>query len=276
MTAAIEMDEPEYHAHPALSQSLAKLLLPPSVPAKFKWAREHPQPPRKAFDFGHAAHALVLGVGAPIEVIQVTAKDGTKSDAPNRMTNSAKEHEKEIRAAGSVPLLREDYETVQAMAEALRSNPTAMALLSHGAAEKSVFWTDERGIERRCRYDYIPALSVPAIVDYKSTVDASKREFGRSTYKFGYDIQDAWYREAAEAIGLGEVSFAFVAQEKTPPYLAAVYELDERAREIGRRRVARALDIYQQCTEANDWPGYSTDIQPLSLPSWATGEDDAA
>lgn len=267
--AAVDMDEQEYHSHPALSQSLAKLLLPPSVPAKFKWAKENSQPPRKAFDFGHAAHSLVLGVGKPVEVIQATAKDGVKSDATDRRLKSAQDHEKEIRAAGNVPLLREELTTVQAMAEALRSNRTAMALLSHGAAEKSVFWTDDRGIERRSRFDFIPTLAIPAITDYKSTVDASPEAFAKSVYNFGYHFQDAYYCEAAEAADLGEVAFAFVAQEKTPPYLAAVYELDGEAKDAGRRRVAQALDIYQQCTEADEWPGYSPAIETLSLPRWA-------
>lgn len=269
------MDEAEYHAHPALSQSLAKLLLPPSVPAKFKWARDNPRPPKKAFDLGHGAHKLVLGVGAPLVVVQTTAKDGTQSDAPDMRTKAAQEHAKEIREGGGVPLLRKDFETVQAMAGALRSNPVAMALLSNGAAEQSAFWTDERGVERRSRFDYIPDLSIPVITDYKSTTDASPKAFGKSVYNFCYDLQDAWYREAAEAIGLGEVAFAFVAQETEPPYLSAVYELDTEAQEVGRRKVSRALDTYVDCMESGVWPGYPTDIQPLSLPRWATREDAA-
>jgi hypothetical protein len=61
-----------YHADPvpaelggSLSSSGAKLLLPPSCPAIYQWARTHPTY-SDAFDFGHAAHKKVLGAGAEI------------------------------------------------------------------------------------------------------------------------------------------------------------------------------------------------------------------
>ena len=68
-----EMPEDDYFADPVLAGSLsctwAKQLAQPGGPAKWKWEREHPQPSKKHFDLGHAAHALVLGVGAPIDEI---------------------------------------------------------------------------------------------------------------------------------------------------------------------------------------------------------------
>ena len=69
MTARIEADVPEsqYHADPALSYSGMKTLL--DCPARFAWEREHGRPERAAYDFGHAAHQLVLGVGDPIAII---------------------------------------------------------------------------------------------------------------------------------------------------------------------------------------------------------------
>lgn len=267
--------EPDYHEHPALSQSLAKLLLPPSVPAKFKWRRENPSPPSRAFDFGHAAHALVLGKGAPITVIQATAKDGAKSDADSRRTKSAQEHEAEIRGSGAVPVLRSELEQVQAMAEAIRQHPVASVLLSGGAAEQSVFWTDERGIHRRARFDYQPDLDVPAVSDYKTTTDASPgpRGFAKSVAQYGYHFQAAWYVEAAAAVGLGDVEFALICQEKDPPYLVGVYQPTERALERGRALVALALDTYADCAATDTWPGYSPDITPIDLPEWAYRED---
>ena len=53
--------EREYHADPAFSQSQAKVLL--DSPAKYRWQRDNPPAPRDHFDFGHAVHAKVLGIG---------------------------------------------------------------------------------------------------------------------------------------------------------------------------------------------------------------------
>src|SRR3954471_5458063 len=94
-----DIPELAYHAdcvsEGSLSCSGAKKLLPPSCPALFKWERENPPPPKRQFDFGHAAHKLVLGVGP--ELVGV--------DAPDWRTNAAKAQRDEARARGAVPLL---------------------------------------------------------------------------------------------------------------------------------------------------------------------------
>jgi hypothetical protein len=59
-------------------------------------------------------------------------------------------------------------------------------------------------------------------------------------------------------------------QEKTPPYLVAVYELDALAMEAGRARNRRAAEMFRDCTEAGVWPGYSSEVELISLPPWAT------
>ena len=48
---------------PSLSQSLLKLLVPPSTPAHLRWRMSNPEPPKRVFDVGRAAHTMALGVG---------------------------------------------------------------------------------------------------------------------------------------------------------------------------------------------------------------------
>ena len=61
----------EYHADPvkggSLSSSGARKIL--ECPARFRWERDHPPVPTDAFNFGHAAHKLVLGAGPDVEVV---------------------------------------------------------------------------------------------------------------------------------------------------------------------------------------------------------------
>lgn len=254
--------EADYHAdRNSLSVSGAKTLL--KAPALYKHQLDNPVR-RDVFDFGSAAHALVLGVGDPIAVI----------DAPTWQTKAAKEAREAARANGETPLLVADYERVQEMADALASHTFAMSLLSGGKPEVSAYAVDEpTGVMRRCRFDYLrPGIGV----DYKSTADASPDGFARSVVNFGYDMQAAWYTDLADDLGHTLDAFAFVAQEKTAPYIVEVYELPLDLIVRGRTRNYRALERFRDCTETGIWPGYTgRDFTTLPAPRWALREDAA-
>jgi hypothetical protein len=259
--------EADYHQHPALSASGAKKLLPPSCPAIFKWEQDNGRPGKRAFDFGHAAHAKVLGVGAEIVTV----------DAADWRTKAAKEAADAARAVGQVPLLAHEVAQVDAMAAALRQHPFASALFDPargGKPEQSAFWHDAMyGVDRRCRFDWLPATDGGRLIvpDYKSAASAEPTAFARAAANFGYHQQDAWYRDAALALGLAEdVVFVFVVQEKTAPYLVTVCELDADAVQVGRRRNQLALEVFAECSATGVWPGYSDDVELISLPGWAT------
>lgn len=280
-----DMDEALYHADPvpggSLSSSGAKRLLPPSCPAKFAHEREHGRPPKTEFDFGHAAHKLILGKGAEIEVIRKTdRKTGEVTDAVDRKTDSAKEHEATIRAAGNVPMLAKDLEHAQAMEAAVRRHDIARYLFEDGRAEVSVFWPDpDTGVMRRARFDWVTTLGSgrSSIVDYKTCDDAGARAVGRSVWNYRYFGQDSWYRDGAEAVALvDDPAFLFVFQEKTAPYLIRVVELEPEYVAYGREQNRKALEVYRDCTAAGVWPGYDQDVTHISLPGWAAYTEDEA
>lgn len=257
-----------YHSDPvrggSLSASGAKKLLPPSCPAIFDYERHNPPTPTHAFDLGHAAHKLVLGIGP--DVIEVKH--------PDWRTNAAKDEREQIRQAGGVPLLTKDYEVVQAMAEALRTHPITRVLFteSSGVAEASLFWQDESaGITRRSRLDWLPNQSSRRLVisDYKTALSAEPGQFARAAMNYGYHQQAAWYRDAVTALGISDdPAFVFVVQEKTAPYLVSVIELDVVALRIGRLLNRKAIDLYAHCTKTGIWPGYADDVELVSLPGW--------
>lgn len=271
------MSDEQYHGHrDSLSSSGARKLLPPSCPALFRHEQDHGRPPKRAFDLGHAAHQRVLGVGAQLEVVMKTAKDGTRSPATDYVTKSAQEHRDEIRAAGAVPILAKELEVVDAMADAILQHPLASVLFDPdrgGKPEQSLFWTDpEFDVMRRARLDWMPLprpdgrLIVP---DFKSTASAEPTAFTKSVFSYGYEVQAVFYTDGIRALGLADdVVFLFVAQEKTPPYLVTVHELDERALAIGRVRVDRALAVYEECLLTGEWPGYSSDVELVTPPLW--------
>lgn len=254
----------------SLSTSGAKTLLG-ACPAIFDYERKHGRPDSAAFDFGHAAHSMVLGDGLEVAVIP----DDTLSSNGSTNTKAAKEFIAEARTRGAVPLKSGDAAQVQAMADALRAHPIAGRLLdpNRGTPEQSLFWTDERtGVWRRARLDALPhpALGRMIIVDYKTTDCAKPSLFAKSIANYGYHMQGDAYIDAIKALGLADdAAFLLVAQEKKAPYLISVVELSAPALRIGHERNQRAIDIFKRCTETNHWPAYSEGVELVDLPIWA-------
>lgn len=264
-----DISDEMYHSDPvpggSLSSSGARKLLPPSCPAIFRYYATRPSPPRREFDFGHAAHKLVLGKGPDLAVV----------DAKDWRTKAAKEARDAAYAEGKVPILASEYRRAEAMARAVREHPIASAILDPeiGDPEQTLIWQDSQtGIWRRARLDWLPnGQSGRFIVaDYKTTVSANPDAIRKSVYSYGYHAQEDWYLDGVESLGLAEdPAMVFIFQEKTPPYLITVIQIDPAARRAGRRMNRLAIDIYRQCRETGVWPGYTDDIPLISLPSWA-------
>lgn len=261
-----------YHADPvpggSLSSTGARRLLPPSCPALYRWYADHAQPSKRAFDFGHAAHQLVLGVGP--EIVAVGYDDWRTKDA--------KAQQQKAYAAGQVPLLAADYAVVEDMAAALRAHPLASALLSApGLPEQSMFWQDgtraEAAIWRRCRFDWFPKWSGHGrliVPDYKTTKSAEPAACRKAMADYGYYMAAAWYLDAVRALGLADdAAFVLVFQEKTPPYLITVVEPDREALAWGDLRNREAIHIYRRCRASGHWPDYADGrVLTLALPRW--------
>jgi hypothetical protein len=261
-----EIPSSEYHAHPALSSSGARRLLAPSCPALFKWERDHGQPPKRVFDFGHAAHKMVLGDGPELVVV----------DADDWRTNAAKETRDQAYAEGKVPLLPAEFDTVQRMAAEQRRHPAAFERGS-GKPEQSLFAEHaETGVMLRARIDWLPAPTDGrmTLVDYKTTISAEPAAFSRSVAKYGYYQQAAWYLDLVHSLGIAsDVAFRFIAQEKVAPYLVTVFELDEYALRIGRKRNREAIEVFADCMARGEWPSYANEVCTLSLPAWMDEEE---
>ncbi|SCF50047.1 MULTISPECIES: PD-(D/E)XK nuclease-like domain-containing protein [unclassified Streptomyces] len=256
----------EYHAdRGSISSSGLRALLAPGCPAQFKYDREHPAPPKKTFDLGHAAHTLALGEGPELVVVP-----GARWD-----TKAAKEKVTQLREQGAVPLKQAEMDQVHAMAAALREHPHAAPLLAGpGIAERSIFWTDPTtGVRLRVRPDWLKTLpDLTLCVDYKTCADANPEAVSRAIRDHGYHQQDALYIDGiTAALQPADVRFVFIFQSKTPPYLVTVRELNEQDRDVGRARNERATALFAECERTGiwpDWTGPTTDIPRVSMPSW--------
>lgn len=265
-----DLTNEEYHSHRyALSSSGARTIVSSSA-AHFRYEQDHPQPVKKVWDIGNAAHRLVLGNGPELRIVDYERWD----------TKAAKAEVAEARAEGAVPLKRGEYDQVHEMADALRRHPVASLLFDpeHGKPEQSLFWRDQpTGVMRRARLDWLPnprsgRLIIP---DYKTCVSANPEKLERVIEDLGYHQQDDTYRSGCHALGIAgpDAAFVFVCQEKTAPYVITVIEVNATARRIGAARNRRALETFARCTSTGYWPGYSDDVVSVALPGWAETRD---
>ena len=254
-----------YHAdRTSLSSSGARLLLK-ETPASFDMQRQEPPDPKPQYDFGHAAHKMVLGEGT--QLVRVDADDWRTKDARIRREKAW--------AEGKAPLLKKHIAEAQVMAGKVFAHPLAAKLLSAGTPELSGYWHDNAtGVRLRFRPDWLteplPGTGRIICVDYKSAASANPRHFAKQCAEFGYHQQQAWYEDGLREIGLGDnIAFLFIVQQKTPPYLVTVNQIPPEHVERGRELNRRAIDLYAACSDANEWPGYEPTIHTADFPVWA-------
>lgn len=265
-----------YHSDPveggSLSSTGARKLLSPSCPAKFRYWQQHEQAAKREFDLGHAAHAEVLGVGASLVVV----------DAKDWRTKAAQAERDAAYAAGKTPILAKEYLQVQAMVAVLRADPIASRLFSreYMTPEQTLVWRDEEtGIWCRAMLDGLPLPGDRRMIipDYKTTTCAEPGHIKKAIADYGYHCQASWYRDGVIAVGLDpDPAFVLIFQEKTPPYLITPVWPDDEALAIGRDRNRKARHEYARCSATDTWPGYTTDVLPVSLPPWVITQHEAA
>jgi hypothetical protein len=264
-----DIPEDVYHADPvpgrSLSSSGARKLLPPSCPARFRHEQLNPPGPKKTFELGSAAHKLVLGTGPDLVLVDEARWD----------TKETKAKVADIREAGGIPLKRAEWDMVHGMAAALRRHAEARTLLSpdRGTAEQTLIWPDRTtGVWRRALLDHLPhpTFDRMVIADYKTTTSADRAAIRKAIFNYGYHVQLDWYRDGIASLGLdSDPAMCLVFQEKDPPYLVNVVQLDRESLQLGRDLNRKAIDLYAHCAATDTWPGYSNAITLISPPPWA-------
>ena len=143
-----------------------------------------------------------------------------------------------------------------------------MLLALPGKAETTHMWTDAAtGLQCKCRPDWLTDDG-RLLVDLKTTEDAG-RGFAKSIAQWRYHVQASWYLDGIEqATGTRPEQFLFLCVEKKAPYAVAVYAADAEMIAAGAQTAARDLDVLATCKAASAWPGYSDQIEPISLPPW--------
>lgn len=279
LQAGLHFDVPAavYHADPApepsLSSSLAKVLLDQSP--RHAWL-QHPRlnadmpaesDPTRAKEIGTAVHKLVLGRGG--EIWEIDAYDYRSAEARQRRHAAYFED--------CCPILKPDHEQAQAIAQTV-CQQLAQIHDCHGfngaASEVVGISHDPTGAWLRCMMDKFEERDGGAIIwDLKSgDTSAEPSTLGRRIANMGYEVQAALYERVVSTIRpdlAGRLRFRWVFVENEAPHLITVAELDNAGLEIGRKKVAAALSLWNRCRSENDWPGYPAAVVIAEYPPFA-------
>lgn len=218
-------------------------------PAHYLYAVTHERETTAALAFGTAAHKYILEPDDFWNCYAIAPK-------VDRRTKAGKEEYEAFleQSAGKTIITQEDLETIKQMDEAIMQNESAIRLLKTGQHEVPIEWTDpDTGEECKCRPDCITG---DYIVDYKTTTSCEGNAFEYSCRKYGYKLQAAMYTEGVFNATLESKKFAFVAQEKNPPYAVRVYFCDPGFVEEGMEMFRELIRLYHRCKETGEWPGY--------------------
>ena len=257
----LDLRNTEYFSDPAINCSALKIIAQ-KTPLHFKSKQEEPREETPALMIGSAVHCLTLEP----DLFNARYVIAPKID---KRTKAGKEEWSDLEATGRIVLSEDDADKIMSIANAVRTHKTASKLITGGFAEVSVF-TEIYGTPAKCKCDYL--RENVAIIDLKTTENASKTGFMKSVIKYGYHQQAAWYLDCLEAYRTPVDAFVFIAVEKTAPFAVGIYELDADTVQLRRELNERALRVYQDCLQTNVWQGYSEQIELLKAPAWAYKE----
>ncbi len=262
-----DISNEEYHSSEGISRS--QLMTMRKTPYHY-WF-EH----ISGLSEGHAeSEAMKLGSALHIMVLEpekfdpqyYIAKHWDRRTTLGKQGYAAEQEE----AAGRIMLSHEQWRLLQCMGEGIGKNSDAQAILAKnqllGKAEQSIYWNEPNtGVRCKCRPDL---WHDKVVIDLKTSVNASYREFQSSVYKYGYHIQAGMIQEGIRNVtGVTIHDFCFVVVEKEPPFATAVYLLDETAIARGASEFRTLLAKLKYAQDNEEWEGYPT--QNLILPPWA-------
>ena len=213
------------------------------------------------FDIGTSAHSIFL---QGIDIVTVVEADDWR-------TKAAKDARDEARASGRIPLLTHQYDNVMNMAQAAVTSlldSELKIIIPAGDSELCYIWK-EKETWCRIRPDWI-SKDRTLILDFKTTsASAHPEDYSRIAVSTGLDIQETFYKRGVKAIDGTKPDFVFMVQETEEPYLCSFFSLDLMFQDMGNEKVKRGIQLWRECMESGQWPGYSNRVLTMEPPGWA-------
>ena len=256
-----KMADVDYFASPGVNQSTLKTML--KCPASYQTAlhfQKHEK--KKHFDMGTAIHLLILEGKAAFSAVCCKAPEG------NPRTKVYQEAKKALEAEGKIVFSQSEWQQIHDIYHSYLNSPFAQTCLSNGASEITCFATHPHyGYLMKIKIDYINSN---VLLDLKTTISASSLNFPKSARKNGYAFQAAFYMIAANS-ALGQNyfrQFAWVAVEKSPPYLWNYFTISQFDLMKAADEVNKCFAKLRECQQKNSWPGFTPRFKTINFQEW--------
>lgn len=283
------VDMAEYLAAQAINSSVIQAMLDRCPHAA--WFDSYLNPARiadestAAQDAGSIAHSILLdGHANGVVVIDPNDYQADKTgNIPKGWTNKAiRTARDEARAAGKIPVLKDDFALINSMVVAARAfiescredEPAVWGAFypNGGASEVTMVWDDD-GVPCRIRPDRI-SVDKRLIVDYKTTQRSAEPDaWGRQQLTgMGHYISAAFYRRGVEKLTGTSPAYTYLVQEQEPPFLCSLVGMSPHHFALGEDKVRTALDYWRMCVQRSHWPAYPTRVCYPEVPAWVDSQ----
>jgi hypothetical protein len=262
----------DYHASSAIGSSIIKTMeqhTPLHAWAKYINPERVPSEPSAQQILGSVIHSAMLEPAVFDDEYTVLP------DGIDRRTNAGKALFADILATGKTPVKQVEWEIAMSCMAACEAHPFMQKIRTLSPKFEQSFFFERMGFQCKIRPDIeiAPCGAYPngAIVDLKTTVDASPAGFPKQMWNLLMHVQASFYKRAYRIKygTIAEPEFFWFAQEKTAPFANKVYRCTDEMEYEGNVIVARQLDILRECFETGVWQGYGHDVQDAEFPSWA-------
>jgi len=209
----------------------------------------------KALRVGKYVHALVLEPDVAVSNFAVIPEGIDRRTKDGKAAYSAFEAE----ALGKTILTLEEATTSERAAKTMLRIKNSLGV--NFEFTEFMFTSIVNGVPVKCAIDAIGSDGY--LYDLKTSEDASPRGFLKSVYAYRYDLQAHIYRSTLEsAFSKRLLGFRFIVAEKEVD-AGAVYEIGP---DLQTRAICdweAAMKTYKECSETNNWPGYSEEVQVI-------------
>jgi exodeoxyribonuclease VIII len=211
-----------------------------------------------AMNFGTAAHYMLVE-GEVVFNQEVAVLMGSP------YTKAYKENKADMLERYSCVIKETELNHIKGMKENIIDEANMYLQADDKLPEASFFWYEDK-VLCKCRPDLIcppfKGLHKPGeiyVVDYKTTKSCDPKQFADSVKYWGYDMQAAWYRRGMEKAGYNVKEFAFVAQEKFPPYASKIFIITDEQMDSAWKNMQIFLDDYNKYLHTGKVSIYNSD-----------------
>lgn len=225
--------------------------------ANYKMSKQFPQKETDPMIKGSAFHDLVL-------LPDVFNKSYTQGTTNTRTTKKWKDFVKSN--PDKVVLTPQTWDDIHFMKDALLKNPVIKdVLLSDTILREVSIWVTHPSTQLSLKIR--PDIIVDGVIyDLKSTVSPHSNAFIHSVYKWKYHVQSAYYQDVCSWNGMKIKDFKFLVVGSKPPYLTAIYNLNDELIAEGREFYREALTRYHNYLMTSDkWDGLPYGRETVTL-----------